>query len=47
MSSVNLKDFAKISKQQAQEQAELFDQKIKAERSKDLPKFSKMIQKCV
>ena len=47
MSSINLDDFTKISKQQAQEQAELYDQKRKAERSEDLQKFSDMIEKCV
>ena len=47
MSSINIEEFAKISKQQAQEQAELYDQKRKAERSEDLQKFSEIIEKCV
>ena len=47
MATINLDDFAKISKQQAQEQAELYDRKREIERSEDLKKFSEIIEKCV
>ena len=47
MSSINIEEFTKISKKQAEDQAELYAKRREVERDEDLKKFSELIEKCV
>ena len=47
MATINIEEFTKISKKQAEDQAELYAKKREVERAEDFLKFTELIEKSV